>query len=112
MARRFPSFGSACFLPAAVVLVDGGPGSSFGLLLRNAATLIAFRNVVGFALLLIRVFRFVAAWHACLLLRCRDHNPVRSERFQWVGPVRRIEVRGAKTFGAASELCGMQSDLR
>ena len=46
---------------------------SFGLLLRNATSLVAFRYVVGFALLLVRVLRFIAARHACLL-RCGDHN--------------------------------------
>jgi hypothetical protein len=43
-------------LAAAVVSVDGCPGSALGLLLRNATLLIAFGYMVGLALLLVGIF--------------------------------------------------------
>ena len=66
-------------------------------------TLIAFRDVVCFALLLVRVLRFVAAWHACLL-RCGDHNQPLRERFQGVGLPLLIKAQGRGTFVGPSGL--------
>src|SRR4029077_7979791 len=50
-------------LPAVGLFVYGRPGAPFGLLLRNAAVLIAFLDVFGLAFLLVGVTRFVAAGH-------------------------------------------------
>src|SRR5580704_14703090 len=36
----------------------------FGLFLRNTPFLVAFRNMVGLAFLLIRIFRFITTWHS------------------------------------------------
>jgi hypothetical protein len=67
MHRRMAGFlaaaGASGFLPAAVVLVDGGPGPPFRFLLGKAALLVAFSFVISLALLLGGVFRFVAAGH-------------------------------------------------
>jgi hypothetical protein len=43
--------------------VDSGPGSALRFFLWNAAILVAFLYVLGLPLFLVRVFRFVAAWH-------------------------------------------------
>nr|WP_197446428.1 hypothetical protein [Tautonia plasticadhaerens] len=50
--------------PAAGFLVDRRPGPTLGLLHRDAALLVSFRDVLGLAFLRVRVFRIVAAWHA------------------------------------------------
>src|SRR5205085_2843407 len=48
---------------ASGLLVHRRPGAAFGLLSADAATLVAFLDVLRHPLLLARVFRFVAAWH-------------------------------------------------
>src|SRR5438105_1679305 len=48
---------------ASGLLVHRRPGAAFGLLPADAATLVAFLDVLRHPLLLARVFRFVAAWH-------------------------------------------------
>src|SRR5690606_5999394 len=42
----------AGLLAAAIVLVDGGPGTAFGLLVAHALFLVAFLDMLGLALLL------------------------------------------------------------
>lgn len=54
---------------AAIVLVDGRPGTALRLLFRDAAILIAFGDVIGLAFLLVGVFGFVTTGMAMLLLR-------------------------------------------
>src|SRR5436190_14777908 len=58
---------SAGPLAATVVFVHRGPRPSFGLFFGDAAFLVAFGDVIGFAILFVGVFRFIAAWHADLL---------------------------------------------
>jgi len=53
----------AAFLAAAGHLVDGGPGAPLGLVFWDAALFVAFLDVLGLALLLVGVARFVAAGH-------------------------------------------------
>src|SRR5579863_608456 len=67
MAGRLAAPRPAGALPAAVVLVHRRPGATFGFLLRNAAVLITFLDMLCLALLLPGVFRLVAAWHRFLL---------------------------------------------
>jgi hypothetical protein len=50
-------------LAAPVLFVDGSPGASFRFLFRHSTLLIALGNVLGFPLLLLRVFRLLALWH-------------------------------------------------
>jgi hypothetical protein len=45
----------AALLPAVGFLVHGRPGAPFGFLLRNPAVLIAFFDMLGLPLLLVRV---------------------------------------------------------
>src|SRR5262245_35728829 len=54
------------FLTAASLRVDGRPGPPLGLLLCDAALFVAFFNVLGPTLLLVRVTRLVATWHVWL----------------------------------------------
>jgi hypothetical protein len=56
----------AALVAAAVFLVHGRPGPALGLGFRNAARFVAFGDVVRLALLLVRVFRLVAAGHGAL----------------------------------------------
>jgi hypothetical protein len=49
-------------------LVDRGPSTTFGFLVRGSAPLVALFDVFGLPLLLIRVFGFVAARHDDFLL--------------------------------------------
>src|SRR6202034_4603094 len=70
MASRLAPSRSAWSLSAAVVLVDGGPGATLSLLLRNAAALVALLDVLRFPFLLIGVFRLVSLRHRPVLLRC------------------------------------------
>ena len=61
-----PAAGAA--LPTAVrLLVYRRPGASFRFLVVDAAALIAFLDVFGLALLLVRVTRFVSPGHRVLL---------------------------------------------
>src|SRR4051794_6008088 len=62
MTGRFAAT-RAGFLAAPVVLVDGRPGAALGLLLGDAALLVALGDMVGLPLLLVGVFGFVAARH-------------------------------------------------
>src|SRR5580658_1976965 len=63
MAGRLASTRAADALSAAVVLVDGRPGATFCLFLRNAPVFVALFNMLRFPFLLVGVFRLVAAWH-------------------------------------------------
>jgi hypothetical protein len=54
---------AARLLAAAGFLIDGGPSAPLGLVLRDASVLVAFLYVLRLPFLLIRVCRFVAAWH-------------------------------------------------
>jgi hypothetical protein len=54
-------------LAAAVILVDGGPGPAFGLLLGDATLLVALGDVIRLAILLVGVLGLVSARHAALL---------------------------------------------
>src|ERR1700693_3950432 len=71
-------------LTTAAFLVDGCPGAGFGLVFGHAAGLVAVRNVVRLALLLVGGFRFVAARHAAAALpvpsRLPTHDPRRRFR--------------------------------
>src|SRR3569623_939955 len=58
----------AGLLAAAALLVDRRPGAALGLLLRDAAVLIALLDMLGLALLLVGVAAHVAARHGTLLL--------------------------------------------
>jgi hypothetical protein len=53
--------GPACLLAAPVILVHGRPGPALGLLFRNAALFVTLGDMFGLAILLVGVFRFVAA---------------------------------------------------
>src|ERR1700756_4520988 len=57
-----PATGAA-LVPAVGFFVHSRPGAPFGLLLRNAAVLVAFLDVLGLALLLLSVTGLVAAGH-------------------------------------------------
>src|SRR5690606_31671783 len=57
----------AGLLAAAIVLVDGGPGAALGLLVGNAAILVAFLDMLGLALLLVGIGTLVALGHVGLL---------------------------------------------
>src|SRR5215469_8596520 len=68
----------AALLAAAAFLVDGRPGAPLGFLVGNAALLVALGDVVGLALLLVGVLRFVAARHReppVLVVRTMNANP-------------------------------------
>jgi hypothetical protein len=67
----------AGFLAAAAFLVDRRPGAAFGLLLGDAAVLIAFLDMFGLALLFVGVAALVAARHGILLvLHMVEHGDV------------------------------------
>src|SRR5690606_26285510 len=53
----------AGLLAAVGLAVHGGPGAAFRLALGDAALLVAFLDVFGLSLLLVRVGRLVATWH-------------------------------------------------
>jgi hypothetical protein len=55
------------FFPAPMDFVDGGPCPPLGLFLGHAAFLVALFYVLGLALLFVRVFGFITAWHFALL---------------------------------------------
>jgi len=63
MAGRVATAGPASLLAAAVIFVDGCPRPALGLLLWNPTLLVALGYVVGLALLLVGIFRLVAAGH-------------------------------------------------
>ena len=68
MILRLSSSGAG-LLPTVRFLVDGCPGSARGLILRCAASLVAFLDMLGHALLLIGIARLVSAWHGILHFR-------------------------------------------
>src|SRR3984885_1444907 len=77
MASRFSSARAAGLLSTAVVLVDRGPGATFGLLLRNAAALVALLDMLRFPVLLVGVFRLVSPRHgpiSCAARIIQLHN--------------------------------------
>ena len=79
MARRLAAARSAGALSAAIVFVDGRPGATFGLLLRNAAAFVALLDMLRLPFLLVGVFRLVAAWHGlppALRDRMLAHKPL------------------------------------
>jgi len=63
MAVALALSGSARPLAAAIVFIDGCPGSPLCLFLRYSPILIAFSDVIGLAFLLVRVFGFIATRH-------------------------------------------------
>src|ERR1700710_3109310 len=65
MGIRRSAAGTA-FITAAAFLVHRCPGPAFGLLIGHAAMLVAFRDMLGFAVLLVGVFGFIALWHSIL----------------------------------------------
>src|SRR4051812_34201791 len=73
MAFRLAATGAA-LLAAAALLVDGGPGATFGFLVRHTALFVALGNVVSFAILLVGVTRLVTAWHKVLRRSARAHS--------------------------------------
>src|ERR1700735_2101821 len=74
VASRLAAARSACPFSAAIVLVDGGPGATFSLLLRNAAAFVALLDMLRLPFLLVGVCRFVSPWHG-FLLRCATKIP-------------------------------------
>src|SRR5687768_7312279 len=62
-----PAPRSAGLVSAAGLLVHRGPGAALRLVLADALFPIAFLDMVGHPLLLVRVLRFVSAWHVGLL---------------------------------------------
>jgi len=58
----------AALLTAMILFVDGGPGAALSFLFGNATLFVAFLNVLGLALLLVRITGFVAARHGDLRL--------------------------------------------
>lgn len=60
------------------VLADGGPGATLGFLFRNAPLLVTGRDMVGLALLLVRLGRLVSAWHE-RLLSCGRKSSMQAE---------------------------------
>src|SRR3546814_7684490 len=65
----------AALLAAAAFVVDRGPGASLGLVLAHAAIAVALFDMLGLALLLIRVGGFFTAWHGGLQIgraSCRE----------------------------------------
>src|ERR1700733_12545958 len=62
MVFRLATTASA-LLAAASFLVHGGPGTPLSFVLRNAATLVTFLDVLGLSFLLLDVSRFVATGH-------------------------------------------------
>src|SRR5690348_15902091 len=63
MAGVLAAAGPTGLLAAAVVLVHGRPGPALGLLVGDAALLVALGDMIGLALLLVGVFRLVATGH-------------------------------------------------
>jgi len=60
----------AAFLSTVSRLVDRCPGPPFGFLFTKAARFIALFNMLGLALLLARITRFISAWHFSLVKNC------------------------------------------
>src|SRR3989338_2799070 len=93
LARRLfrrGAFGRAraALLAAAGLLVDGGPGPRLGLLLRHAALLVAFFDMLGLALLLGAVAALVSAGHDALLFCCAcplGHGTSDARLANWFG---------------------------
>lgn len=71
MGRRvsgmFALAGATGLLTAAVIFVDGRPGTALGFIFGNAAVFVAFGDVVGFAILLVSVLGFVTTGHGMVL---------------------------------------------
>jgi hypothetical protein len=65
----FPVTTSTRLLAAVVDFVHGCPRPALSLLLRYSLLLVTFFDMLRLPLLLIRVFRFVTAWHETLRLR-------------------------------------------
>jgi hypothetical protein len=63
MASRLATARPARILAAAIILVDGCPGPVFCLLFLNSTFLVALGDMIGLALLLVSIFRFVATRH-------------------------------------------------
>jgi hypothetical protein len=66
MIFRLAISSAAWLLATAMHLVHSCPRSALSLLVGHAAFLVAFLDVLGLPLLLIRVFGFVPAWHPIL----------------------------------------------
>src|SRR6266550_6760727 len=77
MIFRFSVTTTARFFTAVRCLVDGRPGAALGFILRYAAFLVAFLDVVGLSFLLVGVFRFITAWHCDTLPR--ETPPINAE---------------------------------
>src|SRR5438094_5564082 len=60
----FPSPRSTSLLATTRLFVHGGPGAPLRLFAAHAAVLVALLDVLLHSLLLIRVLRFVTAWHS------------------------------------------------
>ena len=73
MAGCLSSPGAVRRLTAAVVLVDGRPGSPFGLFFCHAALFVAFGDVLGLAFLLVGVLGLVCQ-RACVRLLVLQSN--------------------------------------
>ena len=68
---KLPSYAlaasGAALLAAAILLVDGSPGPPLGFLLGRAPALVGFLDMLGLALLLVRIGGFITAGHGALL---------------------------------------------
>ena len=60
LLTRLLTAGAAGEFPAAVISIYRGPGAGLGFVLRNAAFLVAFFDVLGLALLLVGILRFIS----------------------------------------------------
>jgi hypothetical protein len=79
MARVGSATRAAWHFTAPIVFVDGRPRASLGFGLRHAALLVALGDVVGLAILLIGVFRFVSAGNRSFPQRFAVTEPERSK---------------------------------